>query len=404
MLRVFCQYKHNSEYTVRHIFNDATFRYNILTRKSLRSEENKAMNLVDRFLHYVTCPSESGNEATIYSLLEMELLDLGFTVLPCIQPSSKLATPNLFAKLDGDGEPILLVAHMDTVRQNATIVPYIEDGFIWSEGECILGADDKSGIAAIMSAVEEIVSRKVKHLPIEILFTVGEETGLRGSSEAAYKLIQSRRAFVFDSSAAFGTIIVKSPYIAQFHIEVFGKSSHAAIHPEEGINALLIASEIIHALKWGRVSPSCSMNMGLFCAENETNVICDRAEFDVEIRSFLDEEFESRKNDLFNRVSKICSAYCAKFIILQKQIVPGFSCENNASLYSPLMHAFQINQVDSRTDKSFGGSDANMLNQNGIPAVNVSTGMLASHSSNESISVNDLQRLKDVISTLLQLN
>lgn len=69
---------------------------------------------------------------------------------------------------------------------------------IFSGGDTILGGDDKSGIAAVMEAVQVITERGLDHRPIEILFTVQEETGLNGSRGADLSVVRSRYSLAVD--------------------------------------------------------------------------------------------------------------------------------------------------------------------------------------------------------------
>lgn len=359
------------------------------------------MSVIDRFMRYVVCPSESGQEEMMYHLLENELIVLGFAVQPCVAPGCALTVPNLYAHLDGAGEPLLFVAHMDTVKQNQAIIPYRSEGFLRSKGDCILGADDKSGIAAIMAAAARIVRETNNHPPIEILFTVEEEIGLRGSSMANYDILQSHRAYVFDSSADFGSLIVNSPHILQLRLEVTGKAAHAAIHPEQGIHALLAANDIIHALNWGRISEASTMNVGNFIAEGASNVICEHAVFELEIRSFLHDEAEFLEEKIRSIAVEVCEARDAQLAITELSNISGFSIAEDAPLLDPICHALRRNRITPKLESSYGGSDANMLNKNGIPAINISTGMRASHSSDECIKIEDLEALANVIALMM---
>jgi tripeptide aminopeptidase len=63
---------------------------------------------------------------------------------------------------------------MDTVGPTEGMVPVLRDGFIYSNGETVLGADDKAGIAIILAALSELLSADDPHGPIEVVFSVQE--------------------------------------------------------------------------------------------------------------------------------------------------------------------------------------------------------------------------------------
>ncbi len=359
-------------------------------------------NVVERMMRYIECASVSGNEAAFYQLLASELKELGCYVSPCLQNGSDLTVPNLYARLPGRGEPLLFSAHMDTVRHDKEIEPFIEKGVVRSRGDTILGADDKSGIAAILEALTRIVDSNRAHIPVEILFTVGEETGMTGSRFAEYSMVESKCGYVFDSSATFGSVIVQSPQIRQYRFCVRGKAAHAAIHPELGVNALVVAAKIISAVEWGRAGGASTLNVGSLKAEGATNVICDYAEFDMETRSFEPDGAAALGESIRTKARGICMQYGAELTVEERLRIPGFSLERSAPVFAPLVRAFTCGGIELIPAISHGGSDANYFNENGIAAVNISTGMRESHSTDEHISIDELKQITDIITTLME--
>ena len=110
------------------------------------------------------------------------------------------------------------------------------------------------------------------------------------------------------SSADFGSIIVRSPQILQYRFDIHGKAAHAAIHPRDGVHALLAAAEIIHTLDWGQVNADSTTNVGNLIAQGATNVICDHAVFEAEIRSFRREEAFLLAERIRSTASGVCAA------------------------------------------------------------------------------------------------
>ena len=109
-----------------------------------------AARLTERFLRYVQCSSESGNEKDFCLLMEEEFKRLGIDFLrDTVGDAIGSNGWNLIASIPGEGEPILFSCHMDTVTPGKGIRPIVDNGVIRSAGDTILGADDKSGIAAV---------------------------------------------------------------------------------------------------------------------------------------------------------------------------------------------------------------------------------------------------------------
>ena len=134
--------------------------------------------LLDSFLEYVRIDSETGIERDMALRLERELRALGCSV-SFDNAGEKLGcnVGNLYAVLPGESgrEPLLLSAHMDTVKPGLGIVPIVEDGVIHTDGSTVLGGDDKSGVAAIMEALRVLQEEKLPHPTLEIVFSIHEE-------------------------------------------------------------------------------------------------------------------------------------------------------------------------------------------------------------------------------------
>ena len=100
--------------------------------------------LVQRFVQYAACASESGHERQMCLLLEQQLQELGLDVFrDDVRKAVQTDGWNVYASLPGTGEPMLFSAHMDTVCPGSGVKPVLRDGTIYSSGDTILGADDK---------------------------------------------------------------------------------------------------------------------------------------------------------------------------------------------------------------------------------------------------------------------
>src|SRR6056297_1420525 len=170
-------------------------------------------DIVKKFKRYVQVNSESGNEKEFADLLIEELKSLGLKVVQDQWTEAHHSnTSNIIATLEGHGEDsIFLCAYMDTVKPGIDIEPYEKDGNIYSKGDTVLGADDKAGVAVIMSTLEKIIEEKSPHRSIEVVFTVHEEGSLYGSKALDYSLVKSKKGLVLDSSGEVGGIVIKAP-------------------------------------------------------------------------------------------------------------------------------------------------------------------------------------------------
>src|SRR5204863_1239789 len=120
------------------------------------------------FLDLVRIDSPTFQEQAVCRKLVADLEALGLPVAN--DGTGRDGVGNLIARLDGGaGLPIALSAHFDTVQPGEGIQSVVVDGVVRSEGDTILGADDKAGIAAILEALLIVREARLPHPPLEIL-------------------------------------------------------------------------------------------------------------------------------------------------------------------------------------------------------------------------------------------
>lgn len=356
--------------------------------------------LVNRFLRYVTCDSESRFELPFCRLLEGELKALGLEVtVDPVGPACGSDGYNIIAKLPGTGEPLLFCAHMDTVSPGKGIRPVIEDGVIRSSGDTILAADDKSGIAAVMEALQEIVENNLSHRPIEVLFTICEEIGLLGSKHADYNKLSAREAVVLDSSMN-GCIINRAPAMVILEIEIQGRAAHAAVDPKSGIHAIKAAADAIAAIPCGNVDENSTINVANLLAPGKYNIVPEKATFQIDVRSFAEETLQEHILMIERALSDACDKYGASFTMEQHRHSDVLYVPEDSDIIRRLSSIYEKLGVQVKVERTFGGSDATWLNANGIAAVNVGTGMTGAHGVTEHIAISDLHTTKEVVLSL----
>lgn len=157
---------------------------------------------------------------------------------------------NLYAYVEGDNSlpPLLFSAHMDSVSPAVgKKVVLHEDGTITSDGSTVLGADDLSGVCAILEALTSLKEDGTPHRPLELLFDVAEETYCAGIRQFDFSRLKSKEAYVFDLTGDIGGAAYQAPAIVSFTAGFTGKATHAAFSPEEGIHAIKAAALAVNA-------------------------------------------------------------------------------------------------------------------------------------------------------------
>ena len=159
------------------------------------------------------------------------------------------ACGNLIVRVPGRGEgtPIALCAHLDTVPLVRAPTLIVEDGVVHTDGETILGADDKAAVAALLLVLRDL-AEEAPAADVELVFTAGEEIGLQGAKALDPAALAAAAVFVFDSEGVPGTVIVSAPTLKAVDAEFRGLAAHAGIEPQRGHSAIVAAARALAAM------------------------------------------------------------------------------------------------------------------------------------------------------------
>ena len=278
---------------------------------------------------------------------------------------------------------LFLSSHMDTVPVEGKVTVVRRDGRISSDGTTILGGDDKQGVAAAIEMARLCRENPDSHRGLELIFTVQEEIGSRGGAGVEASRLKADTGFNLDGETAPGTVIRKAPHKERFICQVEGRSSHAALEPEDGINAILLASRIIAALPLGVPGPLSTSNVGMIRGGKQVNVVPDRAEFEGELRSFSLDEFE----EIRSRMEDICRETAEQEggeASLEWQLCyKAYEVAEEEPCALWFKEACRQQNIEPVFVSSRGGGDSNQLNNLGLRNLVFGLGMHNIHSVDE---------------------
>ena len=363
-----------------------------------------AERLLDTFLRYVRIDSESGHEKVMSETLVMDVKALG------LEPITDKAGEtfgsdgfNVFFRFPGTlpGDPFVLSAHMDTVVPGKGIEPYIEDGIIKSGPDTILGGDDKSGICGILEAITTILEQGLPHRTAEVVFSIGEEGGMRGAKAFDMSQLESKRAFVLDSSGDPGKVIVGAPGQIKIFADVVGKRAHAGLAPEQGISAIQVAAKGISKMNLLRIDEETTCNIGTIKAEYATNIVPDRVSLIAEVRSRNLDKLNAQAAHIRDCLQEACDEYGAKLECELRTNYVSYLVPEDSDTVKMVLSAAEKAGVKGFTTLGGGGSDANIFNRNGIEAVVLGTGMTKVHTTEEILKVSNLNNIAELAFQLL---
>lgn len=371
--------------------------------------------LTERFMEMVKISSESLNEREFADYCKDFLQNqMGCEVYED-NAAAKIggSQSNIIAKYYGNTnkKPLMFAAHMDTVKPGNSIVPVLENGIVHSSSDTVLGADDKSGIAAIFEALQVIKENDIDAPDIDIVLTVAEEIGLLGAKNLDYQLLRAREGYALDSESIEG-IFVQAPSQNSLDIEIEGIESHAGMSPEKGISAIKTAAQAIMNMPLGRIDSHTTANIGIISGGVATNIVAKKVLLNGEIRSHNEDKLHHYTEKIKEAVYNACSD---NRITLPDGSVKTAICnikvnrEYNAMYVKPGEHVLErVIKVYSKLGIPFktltggGGSDANIFNEHGIKTIILGTGMMDVHTVNENIRIEDIYTITKIIMGLIE--
>jgi tripeptide aminopeptidase len=366
---------------------------------------------IDRVMRLMAVPGGSCKETEIAQAVKDELLAAGANPDDIYHDDAhtRTRTPgdigNLFFKFGQDlpGDPLLLSAHLDTVPVCLGSRPERDGDIVRSsDPNTGLGADNRAGTAAVLTAAVEMLTTGAATRPITCCFFVQEEIGLQGSHFADPKAFGTIKSAVNFDGGTVEKLTIGATSGERIQIDIDGIAAHAGIAPASGVSAITIAAKAIAKLatdgwlgavdKDGRQGTS---NVGVIQGGDATNVITPKAtvraearshdgEFRSQITAAIQTAFETAAADEKNVAGKSGSITFTSHVDYE-----SFRLDETAQ--SVVEAAAAIKKIGRTpiTDVSNGGVDANWLFKHGVPAVTLGCGQRNVHTVDEQLVLSD---------------
>ncbi len=359
--------------------------------------------MISEFLELAAYSVPSKHEAEIRQCLLEKLLELGFSV-SVDHAFPETHSGSLYGYLPGQlpGEPILFTAHMDTVTPCENKKITVEtDGTIHTDGTTILGGDDLTGVVEILEAVRQIREKKLPHRDIEVIFTACEEYFVEGAQKLDYSRIRSHQAYVLDTDGEIGTAVLAAPTGIRIMATLEGKASHAALKPEDGINAVAMAADAISHMRLGRVDQDTTANIGIIRGGGSGNIVPDSCFVEGETRSLIHES-ALRQRDHMAQCFREAAKRAGGTVNFDISVVySAWSVEEDAPICRRFERAARQAALQPVFQRACGGSDASFLSAHGISCLVLASGMHEIHSVREYTTVQEMKTMAQVVQYLM---
>ena len=396
------------------------------------------MESLRRFINYVKIDTQSDDttgttpstekQKNLGNLLVKELIELG------LEDAHMDEFGNVYGHLPGKGTRIGLNAHMDTALEvtGANVKPHLIRNYLGgtiklanglsmspeefpilrnhvghdlvvTDGNTLLGADDKAGIAIIMNALAFFHEHpEVKHSTICVAFTVDEEIG-EGPLHFNYREMNAKYAYTIDG-AMIDTIQCENFNAYGATLTITGVS----IHPGEGkgklVNALNLAAEFINYLPKDE-TPFDSEGKQGFYHLNSIDGSSEVATINMIIRDFKDKGMEKRLETVRNAVKKTQESHPnAKFDLKFKKQYSNMKkyVDSKPIAVRRAKECLKKNGIEPVLGSIRGGTDGATFSKNGLISPNLGTGSYNHHGRFEFLDVQEFEKMVDVVIDLVK--
>ena len=401
------------------------------------------MTVIDRFLRYISFPTTSDpNSSSVPSTpcqmelarqLVMELKEYGiedacldsygrvYGHLSATKGKEELPTCGLISHMDTSpdtsgehikprileytGGDILLNPELKIVMRESDfpcLKHYIGKTLIVTDGTTLLGADDKAGIAEIVSTVAYLHHHpELPHGRVAIAFTPDEEIG-NGADFFDFDRFQADYAYTADGGA-LGEVEFENFNAANAGIRIQGRNIHPGSAKNIMKNAVLLASELIQLLPQAE-TPEHTEGYEGFYHVNYCKAVEENAYVNLLIRDHDKAQFERRKlflkktieylNDIYGRGTFVLEIKDSYYNMREK-------IEPHMQLVEYAKEAFSVNGIEPKVVPIRGGTDGARLSWEGLPCPNLSTGGENFHGIYEFACVQAMEKMVDVLVRLV---
>lgn len=366
------------------------------------SEELKGMGMEN-----VTLDRYGYVFASLSSNIEKEVPALGFIshVDTSFEVSGKNVKPRIVRNYDGGN--IVLNKDLNIIlspEEFPELKNYKGKDIITTDGTTLLGADDKAGVAEIITAMEYLLEHpEIKHGPIRVGFTPDEEVG-RGVDFFDVKRFNASTAYTVDGGE-IGELEYENFNAARAVITINGKSVHPGSAKGIMKNAILIGAEFIGMLP-DKETPACTGGYEGFYHVDSVDGGVEHAKMKYILRDFEMEGLKKRKDKILKTAKELNEKYGEGTVVVEMKD-QYYNMKEKIKEHMYTVDIAKKAMIDSNVkpiiDPIRGGTDGAMLSFMGLPCPNLFTGGHNYHGKYEYIPVFAMEKAVEVILKIIDL-
>jgi len=301
-----------------------------------------------------------------------------------------------------NGEDIVLpddITQVLKISNTPYLKKHIGSDIITASGNTLLGADDKSGVAAIMQATEYLVKNpEIKHGEIKILFTPDEEVG-KGVAALNMQKLNAKFGYTLDGGEA-GSLEDETFSADGATIIIHGIIAHPGYAKNKLVNALKIAGEILTELPTTEWAPEVTDKKEGFVHPVRVEGIAEKATLEFIVRDFDNEKLKQHGERLKSIAEDVIKKHVGatmEFIIKEQYRNMKQILDKNPEVVAYAAEAITRAGLPVKTESIRGGTDGSRLSFMGLPCPNIFTGMQGIHSKLEWVGVKDMAKAAETM-------
>lgn len=318
--------------------------------------------------------------------------------------SGEGVNPQVIRNYDGGDIPLGTSSLVLSPADNPELNSCIGKDIITADGNTLLGADDKAGVAEIMTAVEFLLEQQpFPHGPVEIIFTPDEETGA-GMDLFPREALRASSCYTLDGTGR-GTLESECFHAVRIDAVCTGVSYHLGSARGRMVNAVSMAASLVNMLPQAESPEATDGRYGYYCALSVSGHV-EKTELQIFIRDFDALEVERRIEAVRNCAAAVEAAYPGGKVSLEVTYQYRNMREDidkEPRVLSLLEQAISAVGLTPEHTIIRGGTDGARLTAMGIPTPNIFTGGYNYHSRYEWASVDAMADASRVVVELIRL-
>ncbi|KHS92825.1 peptidase T [Pectobacterium brasiliense] len=400
--------------------------------------------LLDRFLNYVSFDTQSKSgvrqvpstdgQLKLARALQQELLELGFEQVALSKQGCLMAT--LPANVAWPVPAIGFISHMDTSPDfsGKNVNPQILENYrggdialgvgdevlspvmfpvlhqllghtlITTDGKTLLGADDKAGIAEIITALVRLKTSQLPHGDIRVAFTPDEEIG-KGAQFFDVKAFNAQWAYTVDGGGV-GELEYENFNAASVQVKIVGNNVHPGSAKGVMVNALTLASRYHQQVPESQSPEQTDGYQGFYHLHTMKGSV-ERADLHYIVRDFDSNGFEQRKQTMLDIAEKV-GAGLHPDCYIEVTITDTYynmreQVEQHPHIIALAQQAMRDCDIEPNMKPIRGGTDGAHLSFQGLPCPNLFTGGYNYHGKHEFVTLEGMEKAVSVIMRIAEL-